>query len=245
MLTLFSTLKPMVTDQVSLSQRNALFSWREIGVEQVIIIGDDEGAEDLAAGFGFDFIPKVRRSPTGAPILSDLFQKAWAAARYDDCAYVNADIILLDDFMAASSRLAGGKYLAVGQRHNAREIPDLTQCVDWVSTVRERVAVSGMDSSAAADYFFHSKGLWDSLGDLALARFYWDNYLIGKAGRVKDAMVIDATEAVTAVHQFHSLAVWFDHPEARGNAQMMGNHMTGIHHAPWVLTRNLELTRRC
>jgi hypothetical protein len=52
------------------------------------------------------------------------------------------------------------------------------------------------------DYFVFRKGLYKELPDLVIGRVFWDQWLVWKA-RASGAALLDATDAVTAIHQNH------------------------------------------
>ncbi len=60
-----------------------------------------------------------------------------------------------------------------------------------------------MNIARSIDYFVFPRKLYAPLPEMALGRFWWDNWLIWKAHTV-GAAVVDATEVVLAIHQNHS-----------------------------------------
>jgi tetratricopeptide (TPR) repeat protein len=52
------------------------------------------------------------------------------------------------------------------------------------------------------DYFVFKRGLWPNIPDFAIGRMAWDSWLVGS--QIDAAgVVVDATEAITAIHQDH------------------------------------------
>src|SRR5438045_1218659 len=99
MFTIFTTAKPF-KDHVGIIQRNALRSWSLLQPKcEIILLGDDEGAAEAAADFGAKHIPDVQRSDQGIPLISDIFRVAQSEATYPWLCFLNADIILMQDFM--------------------------------------------------------------------------------------------------------------------------------------------------
>jgi hypothetical protein len=76
MLTIFSTPKPF-EGHIGIIQRNAIHSWLRLSREiQVILIGDEPGAAEVARQFGILHIKEVERGKGGAKYLSSIFREA-------------------------------------------------------------------------------------------------------------------------------------------------------------------------
>jgi len=118
MLTFFTTPKPF-RGHIDVIQRNAIRSWKLIHPDtEVILFGNEEGAAEAACDLGARHEPEVDRNSHGTPLLSSLFDRADRLARHDWLCFLNADILLTDDFLAASTRLAQfhERSLMVGRR---------------------------------------------------------------------------------------------------------------------------------
>lgn len=248
MLTLFAIPKPF-RGHIGVIQRNAIRSWTLLRPAcEIILFGDDEGTADAAAEFGLRHVPEVARNEYGTPLVSDLFEQAQRLATYDLLCYVNADIILMSDFMRAVSHVARRKrrFLMVGQRRDV----DLDQLwnfdsSDWESQLREYALNYGsLHPPTGIDYFVFSRGLWETIPPFAIGRTVWDNWLLFGA-RFYGAAVIDATQAVTAIHQNHDYAhipegidgAWKG-TEAQRNLILAGgyDHVFTLRDASWLLT---------
>src|ERR1700689_2205182 len=98
MLTIFAIPKPF-RGQSDLIQRNAVASWTRITPRpEVLLFGDEEGTAEVARELGVRHAPEVARNELGTPRLDDLFARAERIATTPLLAYVNADIILSDEF---------------------------------------------------------------------------------------------------------------------------------------------------
>ena len=99
MITLFTTTKDF-TGIYKTIQMNALKSWRSISNDiEIIIFGDSKGSKEAAEEVGAEYIPNVKCSDRGTPLLSDLFQQAEERAKYSILTFINADIILPKNFL--------------------------------------------------------------------------------------------------------------------------------------------------
>ena len=110
MLTLFACPKPFKDPHIRTIQRNAIRSWLELRPRpEIILLGDEAGTAEFSSHH-------VARSEFGTPLVSDLFHQAELAATQPLLAYVNADIILMQDFVDAAAALPAHPFLMVGRR---------------------------------------------------------------------------------------------------------------------------------
>lgn len=205
-ITLFTTTKSF-QGHPKIIQENAIQSWKKLqSNSEVIIFGDAVGVKEISHRLSFYHIPDVKCNEFGTPLLSDMFEKAQALASNDIIVYINADIILLSDFIPAIQKVADRfpKFLAVGQRWNLDQetLLDLEN-ENWEQELRQRVKAKGkLELGCAIDYFAFTKNLWSDFPDFAVGRPTWDNYTIYRT--IADGYpVVDMTEQVTIVHQNH------------------------------------------
>lgn len=245
MFTIFAIPKPF-HEHTAIIQRNAIRSWMLLRPAcEIILFGDDEGTAETAEEFGVQYIPEIARNEYGTPLLNDLFDQAQHLARYDLLCYVNADIVLLSDFMRAVERVARRKrcFLMVGQRWDV----DVRQPLDFGSLWEERLRISVAQGGqlhrwTGIDYFVFPRGLWGEMPPFAIGRTAWDNWLIYRA-RSQKAAVVDASRVVMAIHQNHDWShiaggkheAWKG-PEARRNRDLAGEGLCTLLDATWLLT---------
>jgi len=246
LLTLFTIPKPF-KGHIETIQRNAIQSWLQLRPAcEIILLGNDEGTAEVAREFGVRHLPEVARNEFGTPLLNSIFERAQAAASHRLLCYVNADIILLSDFLPAVRCIPFRRFLMVGQRWDL----DLDQPwdfdhSDWEGRLREYVYRRGnLHPPTGMDYFVFTRDLWGTIPPFAIGRTTWDNWLIYGA-RVRGAAVVDATRAVMAIHQNHDYAhipdgvegAWKG-PEAQHNLTLAGGyeHVFTLSDATWLLT---------
>jgi hypothetical protein len=205
-LTIFATPKRF-DGHIDVIQRNAIASWTHINPQpEVILFGTEPGTAEAAAEFQLRHVPAVKCNEWGTPLVSDLFERAQALGTGAAVCYVNADILLFDDFMQAVSRVASwsNPFLMVGRRTDL----DIKGAIDFrrhdaTAEIRSRAGREGQTQIARSiDYFAFSRGLYPAMPPLAIGRFWWDNWLLWKA-RSLGAKVVDASKAVLVVHQNH------------------------------------------
>jgi hypothetical protein len=213
-LTIF-TIPKAFAGHIGLIQRNALHSWRKLEPAcDVILVGAEQGVAETAREFGFEHLPEVSVNEFGTPLVNSVFAAAERMARHELLAFVNTDIVLLDDFVAGATRIPCEQFLLVGARRNLQvDEPLPVHQTGWQDQLRARARIEGRrQTPAGMDYFVYRKGLWRGMPPFAVGRFWWDNWLVYSAAR-RGFPVVDGSEAVLAIHQDHDYA----HPSADGN----------------------------
>jgi len=204
-ITIFATPKKF-DGHIGVIQRNAISSWTRIQPKpEVILFGTEPGTAELARELGMRHVSAVKCNEWGTPLVSDLFAQAEQLGSGSVVCYVNADIILFDDFAEAISRVSlwSERFLMVGRRTDL----DVREPLDFrdggFASIANRARREGkLQIARSIDYFAFSRGLYPAMPPLAIGRFWWDNWLLWKA-RSLGANVVDASKAVLAVHQNH------------------------------------------
>ena len=257
MLTLFAIPKNF-RGHIRTIQHNAIASWTRLSPRpEILLFGNEEGTAEISRQLGLRHIPEVARNEFGTPLVGDLFRQAEKHSSTPLLAYVNADIILTDDFPAALDRVHP-RYktmMMVGRRWDL----DWDQPLDfsqpgWGESMRANALRANVQRPGNyVDYFVYSRGLCDGLLPLAIGRFSWDNYILWYA-RSRGAELVDASRAVVAIHQNHD----FSHhpqgmtgiregPERKRNRQMVGGwwHLYTIEDSTQILeTDGMRASRR-
>ena len=248
-LTLFSTPKNF-RGHFATIQRNAITSWTRLNPRpEILLFGNEEGTAEIAAELAIRHFPDVARNEFGTPLLNDLFRQAGQHASAPLLCYVNADILLTDDFSSAIARVRSlyQKFMAVGRRWDL----DWDQPIDfsqpsWLEPVRAQARQANVQRPGNyIDYFVFTRGVCDDLLPLAIGRFWWDNYLLWRA-RAGGAELVDISPVVMAIHQNHdySHAPQFSDvrqgPEPKRNRTMVGPwwHLYTIEDATQIVTEN-------
>jgi len=204
-ITIFATPKKF-DGHIGVIQRNAITSWTRIRPKlEVILFGTEPGTAELARELGLRHVSAVKCNDWGTPLVSDLFAQAEQLGSGTVVCYVNADIILFDDFAEAISRVSlwSERFLMVGRRTDLDVRERLDFCEGWPESIAGRARREGkLQIARSIDYFAFSRGLYPAMPPLAIGRFWWDNWLLWKA-RSLGAAVVDASKAVLAVHQNH------------------------------------------
>ncbi len=207
MLTLFTIPKPF-RGAIADIQRNAIRSWLALAPRcDVLLLGDDEGVAEAAAELGVRHLGGIARNDRGTPLLDDAFAQADRAAREPLLCYVNADIVLLGDFLPAVRRIPFRKFLMAGRRWDV-DTPGPWDIggPDWEERLRRDLLERGRPHPPmGSDYFVFPRDAMGTLPPFAVGRPGWDNWLLYRA-RALRVPLVDASAVVTAVHQDHDYA---------------------------------------
>ena len=205
MLTLFAIPKAF-EGHAGVIQRNALASWAALGTEvQIVLLGDDPGVAEAAREVGAGHISAITRSDLGTPRLDDALVRVEEVARYPLRCFLNADVVLLDDFLPAVGRAQAfaSTFLMVGRTIDV-DVRErlLLNSRDVRQALREQALHQGeLRGAAAIDYFVFTRGLLDPVPPFVIGRARFDNWIVWR-GRQRGP-VIDASRAVLAIHQRH------------------------------------------
>ena len=229
-ITLFSAPKPFTNPHIALIQRNAIKSWTLLPDVEVILLGDEIGLADAAREFGVTHVPSVKRSENGAPLISSMFQLARQHGHGDLLCIVNADMILMPDFVEAArrSRLQRDQFVLLSQRWDMDVTQPLEFTTGWESRLRNTVhATASLHRPAGSDFFLFPKSCYTDIPDFIIGRAGWDNWMIYKA-RKEGWPVIDCTPSVMIVHQNHDYShlpggmPHYEHPDTNENIRLAG-----------------------
>ncbi|MBV6397554.1 MAG: hypothetical protein HFACDABA_03168 [Anaerolineales bacterium] len=230
LLTLFSAPKPFTDPHIAMIQRNAIRSWTLLPDVEVILLGEETGLAEAAKEFGVKHIPNVARNESGVPLISSMFQLAREHSNSDLLCIVNADMILMDDFIEAAKSVESqrSKFVLLSQRWDL----DVTQPLEFTNDWQDKLcstayAVGSLHRPVGSDFFLFPKSCYQDVPNFTIGRAGWDNWMIYKA-RKEGWAVIDCTPSVMIVHQNHDYSHLPDgkshheHPETNENTRLAG-----------------------
>lgn len=230
LITLFSAPKPFTDPHIALIQRNAIKSWSLLPDVEVILLGEETGLAEAARELGVKHIPHVERNANGVPLISSMFQLARENSHSDLLCIINADMILMPDFVEAAKQAVRLRdiFVLLSQRWDY----DITAPIDfvpgWESQLREDVRKQNqLHRPAGSDFFLFPKTCYQDIPNFIIGRAGWDNWMIYKARRAGWA-VIDCTPSVMMVHQNHDYShlpdgkPHYEHPDTNENIRLAG-----------------------
>lgn len=230
LITFFSAPKPFTDPHIALIQRNAIKSWTLLPDVEVILLGEEVGLAEATKELGITHIPYVMRNASGTPLVSSMFQLARENSHSNLLCIINADMVLMPDFVEAARRVmrSKDKFVMVSQRWDL----DITHPLDfsegWMERLRSTVHRQGsLHRPAGSDFFLFPLSSFIDVPDFTIGRAGWDNWMIYKA-RWEGWAVIDCTPSVMVVHQNHDYShlpggkPHYEHPETNENIRLAG-----------------------
>lgn len=237
LLTLFTAPKPFTNPHIAMIQRNAIRSWIALGEEmEILLLGEEEGLAENADLLGVRHFQEIRKNDKGTPLISSLFQTAREQSSSPLLAYVNADILLLPDFLDEAKRVMGStqRFLLVGQRWDLDVRSELSFTEGWQERLRQECASRGrLHKPMGSDYFIYPRDCFTQLPDFAIGRAGWDNWMIYES-RQRGWKTIDATGSIQVIHQDHDYShlpdgkPHYDLPETDENIRLAGGNRTNF-----------------
>lgn len=226
---IFFTIPKAFAGHIGDIQTNAIRSWLSLDAKpRVILFGDDKGVGEAAKELGVEWMPKVRRSEHGTPLLGDVFRQVADAGNPASLVYLNADIITPRKLLTVIGNLPFPRFMATGRRitleiEGRLDLPEIHKVTEQP---QERAR---LDPPHALDYFvLHGCLEAARIPDFAVGRPGWDNWMIYNVLRL-GIPVVDLTRAVPVVHQHHDYrhvpagrANSWEGPEADENRRLAG-----------------------
>jgi hypothetical protein len=230
LITFFSAPKPFTDPHIAMIQSNAIKSWTLLPDVDVILLGEETGLAETARELGVKHIPHVEWNANGVPLISSMFKLARENSKSDLLCIINADMILMPDFVEAArrSRMLRDEYVLLSRRWDY----DITSPIDfaegWQSRLREDVRKQNqLHRPAGSDLFLFPQSCYQDIPNFAIGRAGWDNWMIYKA-RKENWAVIDCTPSIMIVHQNHDYShlpgakPHYDHPDTNENIRLAG-----------------------
>lgn len=173
---------------------------------RILLFGDDAGVAEAASAHGVEHAPNIRRNDAGTPYVSDAFNMAPSRAGRDALlCYVNADIMFPSDLgrVAEIAATAFPRFLLVGRRWDVDLLGEWDFSPGWQTRLSTWAQGQGrLHDAAGIDYFIYPAEIDWKMPDFLVGRPGWDNWLLHAAWR-RSIPIVDATNAICAVHQNH------------------------------------------
>jgi hypothetical protein len=230
LITLFSAPKPFTDPHIATIQRNAVRSWTLLPDVDVILLGEETGLGEAARELGVRHIPHVERNANGTPLISSMIELARENSSSDLLCIINADMILMSDFLEAANRtkMLRERFVLLSQRWDL----DITQAIEfndgWKNRLSSMVQRQGsLHRPAGSDFFLFPRSCYTNVPDFTIGRAGWDNWMIYKACQ-EGWPVIDCTPSVMIVHQNHDYShlpggkPHYGHPDTNENIRLAG-----------------------
>lgn len=230
-LTIFTAPKAFDDPHIATIQRNGIRSWLALGEGvQVILMGEDAGVGAAAEELGVMHLPEIACSERGVPYIGNMFERARQYSDSPLLAIVNADIILLPDFLEAARQVQAQReaFVLVGQRWDLDVEGELDFSPGWQDELRAEVVSRGVrHNPAGSDYFLYSRNVFLDVPNFTIGRAGWDNWMIYHANR-QPWTILDASADIFIIHQNHGYnhlpggEIHYRHPESKKNISLGG-----------------------
>ena len=195
-------------------QRNAIISWLSLEPKpEIILLGNDEGCQEVAQEFNLKHIPDIDRNSRGTPLVSSLFGIGQANCSNSTVVYINSDIILFPSFVENIRQVLDrnpSDFLLVGERYDLDVYESFSTDIgsshlkEQIDSLYERCFKEGKaHGKRGIDYFVFRKGMYDQIPPFALGRLVWDQWLCWSA-LDRQIPMIEAHGDVVALHQNHT-----------------------------------------
>jgi hypothetical protein len=230
LITLFSAPKSFTDPHIAMIQRNAIQSWTLLPDVEVILLGEEAGLAEVAKEFSVKHIPHVERNANGVPLISSMFKLARENSNSDLLCIINADMILMPDFIEAAKQAIKlkDKFVLLSQRWDFDITQPLVFTEGWQNRLRSSVlGQNQLHRPAGSDFFLFPLSSFIDIPPFTIGRAGWDNWMIYKA-RKEGWAVIDCTPSLMIVHQNHDYShlpdgkPHYEHPDTNENIRLAG-----------------------
>jgi hypothetical protein len=245
MLTIFATPRAFA-GEFDVIQRNAIASWARLRPRpQILLIGNDAGTAEACREFDVEHVPDVRVSELGTPFADSMIALAEERALHPLLLWVAADTILYDDVMPAVAEVSRRfqRFCMIAGRYRLpHPAPIDFDDTNWQVKLRASVIGPLLEDVCAVDFFVFPRSFWGRFPPFIEGRMALDGWMLFRTLEIGAALV-DATPAVTTIHQDHSYArdpggaaAKLSGPEVRYNMKLASKRMLTRDNADWILT---------
>ncbi|MEN9562074.1 MAG: hypothetical protein RIR73_318, partial [Chloroflexota bacterium] len=152
-------------------QRNAIKSWTLLPDVEVILLGEEQGLAEAAKELGVMHIPHVERNPNGVPLISSMFKLALENSNSELLCIINADMVLMPDFVEAAKQVKGlrSEFVLLSQRWDLDVTTSIDFSGDWSRGLRSTVNGQGqLHRPAGSDFFLFPKSCYADIPNFTI-----------------------------------------------------------------------------
>jgi hypothetical protein len=169
LITLFSAPKAFADPHIAMIQRNAIKSWTLLPEVEIILLGEETGLAETANELGVAHLRNVKRNDSGTPLISSMFQLARENSSSEFLCIINADMILMPDFVVATKQAVKlkDKFVLLSQRWDYEITALIGFAEGWESRLRKSIREQNqLHRPAGSDFFLFPKNWKSGLGQL-------------------------------------------------------------------------------
>jgi len=230
---------PFKGNQLTIThQHNSIHSWTLLDPRpEIILFGYEEGVAEAAEQYGVRHVPGIGVNELGNLSMRSIFREADKAASNDWIAYIDTDVILINDFMPTVKYLINKypNFSSCAGRWDA----DIQSPVDFSSSTWEKSVLDRVfkQHNKGSDYCIYRRGFYHSMPDFSIGRGHWDGWRMGYPKTV-GVPLINTQGAISAVHQKHGHR-WSGQPGTQRNVALLA----GVPSA-WVADADIFVTKK-
>ena len=245
MLTIFATPRAFA-GEFDVIQRNAIASWTRLRPRpQVLLIGNEPGTAAACGELGVEHVPEVRVNEFGTPFADSILELAEQRAVHPFLLWIAADTMLCDGVTEAVKEVSRhfDRFCMIAGRYRLAHPATInSEDPDWQLKLRAGAIGPLLEDLSAGDFFVFRRGFWGRFPPFIEGRSALDGWMLFRTLETRAALV-DATQAVTTIHQDHTYGqdpggpagVWSG-PETKYNLALAGRRMLTRENADWLLT---------
>ncbi|KAL3855430.1 hypothetical protein ACJMK2_014641 [Sinanodonta woodiana] len=203
-----STENDIASEKV-LVYNNTLYNWQTFKPHvQLILFTNNTSVSEKVNCSHWNIFPVLFYSDSGIPTIKAMFKQAKELYNTTWYGYFNGDILLTEDILktleyvsSVLDQFSNASILIIGRRINVLNVT--SEEVREINGIKESARSRGsLHYIYAEDYFITNTHFpWDKIPEFVIGRAGYDNWIVGHARCDLGAIVIDATETLTAVHQ--------------------------------------------
>src|SRR5688572_22964868 len=170
-ITFFSAPKPFTNPHIAMIQRNAIKSWTLLPDVEVILLGEETGLAEAARELGVKHLPHVARNESGVPLISSMFQLARENSSSDLLCIINADMILMPDFVEAArrSRFKRDEFVVLSQRWDL----DVTEPIEFIEGWQDHLSstvhrLGTLHRPAGSGFFLFPRSCYEDIPEFII-----------------------------------------------------------------------------
>jgi hypothetical protein len=214
-------------------QTAAMYSWK-VNDLQVIAPVNEVDTKTVCQEYSYTtLIEGVKRGrelgyATQSPILKDLIKKALPMTKTSMVAFLNSDIILLEDFSKKIERIFdkyGYDIFITGTRYDIQLNYRVNDAKSYEKVQHEPRTM--FDTVTSSDIFITSKFLWRKIiaemPEFILGRYCWDNWLHLYV-HINKLKKFNCTQALPVLHPIHGNEHIYQQEKAHGKDAPSSQH---------------------
>ena len=229
--TLFTSWGPSNDTEKDLIHNITLQNWVRLKPKiNIVLFSNDSKVVEIGKHFGIAVLPIVHFAGGGAPVLRTMFQtvqREYASSYL--YGYVNSDILFTGGLIESLEHVLYVTDMSVplfmtGRRTNVENLTP-TEANSSASLHKVAKTRGGLFGANAEDYFITNKAFpWGDIANVVIGRLAYDNWLVAHARCAIDAVMIELSDTVLALHQTTKTGGNFEgfkHPSAHFNEEVL------------------------